>query len=141
MWTPRECVRMAHELYQGAGNEVLLVAESNLQASRATGDLFEIGFWTRVSRALWMIASSRALSRVISAVARPGDERRRCWALMQEIEAARHLAFQAEELAAMSDGAVREEAIDLAIGWRDLTAELEAAIGLPPTQELRRAVS
>jgi hypothetical protein len=132
LWTPHECVRTAHELHRGLGVEVIRVAESNLEAIRRTGDAGQGQFWSRVCRAVQLIASSPCLLRIISAAPGMGAPEQRRWALMQQIEACRHLVVLAEEISLESQGVARAEALDLAAGWRAMTEELEASIAPAP---------
>jgi hypothetical protein len=125
MPTPREAVLVAQELFLKMGASGVETAESRAAGALGCGDPETANFWSRVARAMSLMA--RAPS-TVRAVAQEGARgcRSHIWPLMQRIEGFRHLASEAEGQARTTAcEASAGHFLSIAAGWRELTADLE----------------
>ena len=125
MHTPREAVLVAQELYLKMGVDGVETIECRADGALGSGDPQAANFWSRVARAMSLMASAPC---TVRAVAQEGSRgaRSRIWPLMQRIEGFRHLASEAESRARATDCETSAgHFLSIADGWRQLTADLE----------------
>jgi len=125
MHTSREAVLVAQDLFLEMGAEGVETVESRADGARDCGDRDAATFWSRVARAMSLMAGAPSTVRAVAQVGARGG-RSPLWPLMQRIEGFRHLAHQAETRARTAGCEINAgHFLSIAAGWRQLTEDHE----------------
>jgi hypothetical protein len=124
MHSPREAVLVAQDLFLKMGVDGVETIVSRAEGALGSGDPETANFWSRVARAMRLMAGAPSTVRAVAQDGSRGGGN--IWPLMQRIEGFRHLASEAESHARTTAcEASAGHFLSIATGWRQLTADLE----------------